>query len=155
MEPELLYQKSSMLTSGSQSTLHIVFTWLKTVVFTRYQVFLMQHLFWAIFSLHWNFTQLSWQRDVQLCDHFVVLALQNHILFSTHFHLENLLVKTELLILHISSLSLRIWWRFFYFCFWLLDIREIMGRWINLLCLHDYGLLCIQWILMVNWLHLV
>ena len=152
MEPELLYQKSSMLTSGSQSTLHIVFTWLNTVVFTRYLVFLMQHLFWATFSLHWNFTQLSWQRCAVMWSFCSFGASKSH-LFSTHFHLENLLVKTELLILHISSL--RIWWRFFYFCFWLLDTREIMGRWINLLCLHDYGLFCIQWILMVNWLHLV
>ena len=127
MEPELLYQKSSMLTSGSQSTLCIVFTWLKTVVFTRYLVFLMQHLFWATFSLHWNFTQLSWQKRCAVMRSFCSFGASKSHLFSTHFHLENLLVKTELLILHISSLSLRIWWRFFLFLFLVVGYKRDYG----------------------------
>ena len=108
---------------------------------------------YIFFALEFYSTQLAKRCAVMWS--FCSFGTSKSHLFSTHFHLENLLVKTELLILHISSLSLRIWWRFFNFCFWLLDTREIMGRWINLLCLHDYGLFCIQWILMVNWLHLV
>ena len=89
-------------------------------------------------------------------------ASKSH-LFSTHFHLENLLVKTELLILHISSLSLRIWWRFFIFVFgcWIQErlwageliycASMTMGCFVSSEFLWSIGFICFRSLLKTFW----